>query len=269
MGLKAIEENLDAVDSKYHDLYEERQGKFYIKQIDGLKTDADVERVQTALTNEKKEHKTAKEALAKLGTVKPEEVAGKLTRLAELETVVASGADEAKVKALVDQGVLKETAKLNAQIDTLKSERDTLATENGTYKAKSRQRTIADEVTSIIGSTTGFRKHATEDALLLAESVLVVDDSGDVVVKDGHANAGLDAKGWFKTIAEKRPHWFEESQSGNARSPNGKPGSGNPWSHANWNVTEQGRVYNENKDRAAALAKAAGTSVGGGRPAAK
>jgi hypothetical protein len=43
----------------------------------------------------------------------------------------------------------------------------------------------------------------------------------------------------------------------------------NPWTADNWNMTEQGKIYTSDPSRAEQLAKAAGTTVGGPRPAKK
>ena len=38
MSLKAVVDNLDGVDEKYHDLYEEKDGKFVLLPIEGMKS---------------------------------------------------------------------------------------------------------------------------------------------------------------------------------------------------------------------------------------
>jgi hypothetical protein len=41
----------------------------------------------------------------------------------------------------------------------------------------------------------------------------------------------------------------------------------NPWSHENWNLTAQGRYYQEHgAEKANRMAAAAGTTVGGQKP---
>jgi len=47
MALKIIEENLDAVDAVYHSLYTEKDGKFQLTGVEGMKTDADIQRLQS------------------------------------------------------------------------------------------------------------------------------------------------------------------------------------------------------------------------------
>ena len=44
MALQIIVETLDDVDEKYHDLYTEKDGKFHLTGVDGMKTQADIDR---------------------------------------------------------------------------------------------------------------------------------------------------------------------------------------------------------------------------------
>jgi len=72
-------------------------------------------------------------------------------------------------------------------------------------------------------------------------------------------------------MQDKRPHWWPKSVGGGAGgSGNGFGGAANPWTAENWNMTQQGAYVKENgMDKATQMAKAAGTTVGGMKPAAK
>ena len=61
MKLKLVVEKLDEIDSKYHDLYTEKDGKYEFTGVEGIKTQADIDRLQTALTKERADHKSTKE----------------------------------------------------------------------------------------------------------------------------------------------------------------------------------------------------------------
>jgi hypothetical protein len=106
--------------------------------------------------------------------------------------------------------------------------------------------------------------------LLLSDRVFEVEEGTNrVVTKDNvGVTPGIDPSVWFTDIQKTRPHWWGPSQGGGAGGNRGGAGdtSVNPFSHANWNLTEQGRLVQADRAKADQLAKAAGTTVGGPRP---
>src|SRR4051812_33728781 len=76
--LKTIYEKAEDIPEGFNELYLERNGKFELTGIEGVKTQADVERVQDALRKEKELHKAAKSALEKWGDLDPAEIPAKL-----------------------------------------------------------------------------------------------------------------------------------------------------------------------------------------------
>lgn len=72
---------------------------------------------------------------------------------------------------------------------------------------------------------------------------------------------------YLETQRGTRPHWFGESPDAINKISDNKGGS-NPWSAANWNVTEQGKVIKAiGLERAAQIAAAAGSKIGATKPA--
>jgi hypothetical protein len=110
---------------------------------------------------------------------------------------------------------------------------------------------------------------AVEDVTLLAERLFTIDETGAVVTKDNvGVTPGISADVWLTDMQAKRPHWWGPSQGGGAGgNRGGNSGVTNPWSKDAWNLTEQGRIYKENSGKAEQLAKAAGTTIGGPKPA--
>ncbi len=87
MALKAIIGKLDEVEEVYRGLYVQKGDKWEI-QIDGVKTQGDMDRVNAALAKERVDHaaartslKDATDRLTAFGELKPEEVSAKLERL--------------------------------------------------------------------------------------------------------------------------------------------------------------------------------------------
>lgn len=267
MTLKATLDSLDEIDPKYHDLYREYEGKYSLKPIDGMKTQADIDRLQLGIKNEREETKKIKEKYKLLEGLDVNEILEKLDRYPELEEASKGKIDEAKMNELVEAKLKTKLAPYEREKSTLAAKLTELEQLNQQYSAKERQRVIHDSIRQT-ALDAKIAPEALEDVLLNAERVFELDESGKPVVKDNVGfTPGIDPKVWISEIQPKRPLWWGVSQGGGAR---GNSGTGhgvvNPFSKDNWNLTEQGRVYTQNPQQAEQLAKSAGTFVGGPRP---
>jgi hypothetical protein len=266
MALKAVVDSVDDLPEDVKAEYVERDGKFHL-QVEGMKTQADIDRLQSALTKERNDHKAIKEKFSVLGDRDPTEVVTLLDRIPELEAAAQGKLDDEKINQIVETRVKSKIAPVERERDQLKTQ---LAEKDGLiegFTTKEKTRTIHDKVRAAAAKAKVLPE-ALDDALLLADRQFEVDESGNVVTKDGvGVTPGVDPEVWFTDLQQKRPHWWGPSQGGGAGgSGKGSGGTANPWSHDNWNMTEQGRIYKENPTRAEQLAKAAGTKIGGQRP---
>lgn len=269
MLLEAIVENLDDVEEAFHPLYTERNGKFEFTGVKGMKTQADVSRVQDSLVKERTAHKATKDAIAPLAGRDLTEVMASLDRIPELEAAAAGKLDDKAINAIVE-------TRLTAKIAPLEREKNLLTKELSDTKGlveqlqgQDRTRSIHDSIRTA-ATKAGVLPDALEDALMLGERQLERDETGNIVVKAGTGfTEGVDPTVWLTELRNKKPHWWGPSEGGGATGSAGKSGGTNPWSHDGWNMTEQGKIYKENPTRAAQLAKSAGTSVGGQKPAAR
>lgn len=268
MGLKSVVDTLDDVDEKFHELYTQKGDKYELTGIEGVRTQADVDRLQSALSKERNDHKQVRERLQLLGDRKIEDVLSQLDRIPELEAAAKGKLDEAQIEQIVEGRLRVKVAPLEREKSQLTKQIEMLTTENTTYKGKERTRSIHDAVRGALTKQQGFQPSAVDDALIYAERMLDISDDGQIVTRDGvGVTPGVDAAVWLSEMQSKRPHWWGPSQGGGAggnRSGNG--GGSNPWTAASWNMTEQGRVLRENPQRAEQLAKSAGTTIGGPRP---
>lgn len=267
--LKALYATKEEIPAGYEDLYTEKNGKWELTEVEGIKTQADVTRVQDSLTKERAAHKTTKEAFKALDGKDIPEMLARLDRVDELEALVASGngSDPAKVDAIVETRIKSRLAPLERERDGLKTQVAELGGQVVQYEGKERTRSVHDAVRAE-ATKLGIIPSALEDALMLAERALVVSEDGAVVVNANTGfTEGLDVGTWLTEVREKRSHWWPASEGGGANggNPNGNGGV-NPFSADGWNMTEQGRVYKENPTKATNLAKSAGTTVGGPRP---
>lgn len=276
MALKAIHDKLDEIPEEFQSLYTEKGGKFELTGIQGVKSQADIDRLNTSLASERAEHKTTKDRLGAWGELKHAEVVVQLDRIPELEAAAKGNLDEAAIEEIVSRRVegtiTSKLAPVERQLATVTKERDGFADENKGFRAGNTRRTIHDTVRKALTSQKVIPE-AHEDALFLAERVFEVTDEGVVQTRDNvGVPPGLDPSGWLGEIQPNRPHWWQESKGGGARGSGGGGGFGgkNPFSAEHWNMTEQGKIVKEKgTEHADRMAKAAGTTVGGMRPKAK
>jgi len=281
MPLQAVHETLDDIPEQYRDLYTEKNGKHELTGIVGVKTQADIDRLQTALGKERDEHKAAREQLGMWGDLKHEDVVSILDRVPELEAAAAGKLDENAIEEMVERrvnGTLQSrTAPLERQVNTLKTEYEKALQERDALLGEKRTRLIHDHVRKALVNKKVIPE-AHEDALMLADRMFEIrDDDGAIVTKsDVGVTPGVDAGLWLDEFGEKRPHWFPGSTGGGAGGSGrggagGVPsGTGNPFSRDGWNLTKQGEILRtQGREKADQMARAAGTTVGGGMPQAK
>ena len=266
MNLKAVIDNLDTVDSKYHDLYSEQNGKFVLGPIEGLRSEADIVRLTTSLGKEREDHKATKAKLVPYAGLDAEDVRTKLARVDELEILIAGKPDDTKIEQIVATRLAAKTAPLERERDTLKTQIGTLSDEIFTFKTEARVRTVHETIREA-ALKAKVEPSAIEDALLLGERIFEVDDSGHVVTGDKRGvTPGLNADQWLQDLLPKKPHWLGASSGSGARGSADSIGGTNPFSKDGWNLTAQGNLLRTDRARAERMAKAVGTFPGGARP---
>lgn len=268
--LKSVYKTKEEIPEAYQELFTERQGQWLITQIEGVKTEADTTRLQTALTAERAAHDAAKEKLRAWGDYTPEDVQTKLDKLAELEAAGGGKLDEEKISSIAEARVKSRVAAIEREKAKLAEQLAKADKQITAFTQRERQRKIHDAVRAAAAESK-MAEGAVEDALLLAERVFDVDDDGKVTVKDQVGfTPGSEPAAWLSEVQPKRAHWWPPSVGGGARGNNGGGGfANNPWSADHWNLTAQGQIVTENAQKAEQMAKAAGSFVGATRPKAK
>lgn len=201
----------------------------------------------------------------------PAEVLAKLDRIAELEAAAGGKLDEAAIEKIVEGRIKTKISPLERTLAATAAERDGFKVQIGEFTAKEQRRMITDEVRTAARALK-MLPEAEDDAVMLAERVMEISEDGVVSVKDKVGfTPGIDVKSWLTDMQAKRPHWWGPSGGGGSRGGAGGGGGGgkNPWTHENWNVTEQNAIIRADRKRADVMAVNAGTKVGGTKPAPK
>lgn len=271
MELSAIHEKQDDIPEQYRDLYTEKAGKWELTGIRGVKTQADVERVQLALTKEKNEHKETKAKLSVWGDMDHDEVTKSLDRLPELEAAAGDKLDDSKIDELATkraEGMIKtRLAPIERDNVKLKKENEEMGGKLGALTGELTTRKLRDGLREHL-VTANVDPHHYDDVFMYAERHLEAGDDGNFFARDGvdGITAGSTPKDWLEEMLPKRPGWLPPSEGGGARGNDGRGGfsgpTNNPWSREHWNVTAQGAYMRENgEDKAKKAASAAGSKV--------
>ncbi|QSL98952.1 capsid assembly scaffolding protein [Enterobacter phage EC151] len=245
-------DSADDIPAGMESLYTEKDGKQVLTGVKGMKTQADIDRLQTALTKERNDHKTVRTQLSSLSTYGTiEEITANLDRIPELEAKQGKG-DPADIEKIVTARLAPVQRKLDEALTTI-SEKDK---EIGGYKGEKTKATIAETVRKAAKGLK-IRESAIEDAIMFGERVLTIDESGNVVTKE---NSGVTpfatAEDMLRDILPTRQHWLEDSFGGGSQGGKGGQFSGtDPYSHDGWSITEQMKLMKSDPAKAKKLAE--------------
>lgn len=261
MTLKAKVDKIDDVEEGYRPLYEEKDGAWVLKPIDGMKPLDEFNVVHRALGKERDEHRVTKDSLANANKT----ITGHETSIADL-TATLEGKGVKIDEKLIDQRVQQRVAPLQRELEDTKSKLTAANQDIEGFKARDTKSTIERAIQKAAGGA-HVRDTAIDDAVLLGQNIFEVVD-GKVVSKADvqGVTPGVGPDVWLSGLRNNKVHWFKESSGGGAGGGGGGGGTANPWTKANWNLTEQGKLVRENAEKAAQFAKAAGSFVGASKP---
>jgi hypothetical protein len=272
MTIKAIYATQDEIPETYQDLFEERGGAFHLTKIEGIKTDADVARVQRALDAEKGEKVKLKTQWDSFfGERKPEDVQAMLDKLPELEALANGKLDDEKINGIVEGRLKTKISPIERERDQYKGKLTEADQRLALYEAKEKQRTIHDAVRQA-AIKMKVLDTAQEDVLMLAERIFEINEDGTATAKDGvGVTPGIAPEIWLTEIQQKRPHWWPASAGGGAKGSGASGGfAENPWSVEHWNLTAQGQIITSlGQTKAEQMARAVGSHIGGTKPLVK
>lgn len=282
--LKVIYDTKEEIPEGYEALYTEKNGKWELTGVVGVKTQGDVDRVSEALRKEKVEHKTAKDALKAFEGIVPEEHLKLITELEEtkatLEAVKKDGTiDETKLDPIIQARVKQALGPIERNTISLQKQLEVQKTAFAAKEAEAAelQRTIVTgNVERAIRDAAVQAKllpTAIVDAVMRGSRQFELTDDGRIISKDGFGiTPGLTPAEWFKDEVDRSPHWWPVSVGGGSEGSGkggqgGYRGSNNPWSKDGWSITKQGQLVKALGDeKASAIAALVGCKIGDTKP---
>lgn len=282
--LKTIYDNEADIPEGYAALYTERNGKWELTGVTGVKTQADIDRVQSALVKERGDHKTLKDLYRPFEGLDPEVLLAQETELeetkAQLAAIKADGTiDETKLEPIIAARVAQKVAPIERDKLALQRKLDdqgkVIVEREGEVLTLKSSITTGDITRQISDAAVEAKllPTAISDAVRYGREVFEKTEDGRVITKDASGTTpGLSPKEWFKDQMDKTPHWWPASVGGNATG-GGKGGApsraNNPWSKGSWNITKQGVLIRElGEEKAGQIAAQVGSHIGATKPSA-
>lgn len=269
MPLELFYDDDKSIPEGFTSLYTEKEGKFTLTGVNGMKTQGDVDYVKDALRKEREDHSATREKLKPWGDLNASDTHKKLDRIKELEAAAGGNLDEDKINEIVEGRISQQTGPLNRQIETLTTERDEALAVGVTLQQTITSRDMGEQIQEA-AIKAQVHSSAIPDIKLVAMTMMELNEEGNMITKaDGVLTPGLDLDGFFKEMGKSRAHWWPESHGGGAggAGPGGGFTGNNPWKPSSWNLTQQGAVIKEQGlEVAKSMAKAAGNVVGGRKP---
>lgn len=270
MALNIVEDSLESIAEPFHELYTEKDGKFHLTGVVGLKTQDDINRLNIALAKEREETKKVKEKYAPISSLgkSVDEIITLVDRIPELELAAKGNIDETKIEEILQPRIKAKLGPIERALETEKQKAKDLESQLTTYQQRERANVLKTAL-SKAAKETKVRDDAIDDAVMLAERYFEIDETGAVIGKSDMqgVSPGIDPVAWFIENQTKRTYlWGETIGGGAGGSRESFGGVSNPWSADNWNMTKQGEIFKANPQRANQLAKMAGTTIGGPKP---
>jgi hypothetical protein len=269
--LKLVYENESDIPSGFAELYEERDGKWYLTGVEGMKTQADVDKLQGALKKERDARVAAEGKLKKfeaLGELDLDELIKAKDEVEDLRAQLeAAGGDTKSADAIqkrVDAAIASERAKMQRDLDKERAAHETakklLAAEQG--KVTQLDGTLRSN--TIEGALQKAAvEHKVESAamadVLMYRGVFELDADGKPVTKDGVGFApGLSPSEWLAERKNDRNWWAPSVGGGLEGTTKGGKLGENPFKKETFNVTKAMMLLNSDPAKAETLARAAG-----------
>lgn len=273
MELADSYDNATDIPSEHTALYIEKDGK-HVLQLNGIKTQSDFDNYATALRARLADAAGDLKSVKTQGMTRDEITAA----IKDAATALANG-DGRKPKGDDKSGDPELTLRVHDLERELASTKEKLVSAETASDDAKKHATNTTIRNALSGAATkaGVLPGAVSGLVQLIASNFEQSQSGDIVTKlEGVSVQGVTpntAPEPFMVAIQRSAdfsHFWPTSAGGGANNQGGKGGGGNasdnPFSKDGWNLTTQSTLVRSDRAEADRLAKAAGTTVGGGRP---
>jgi len=214
MKLKLVYGTQEEIPEEARGFYEEKEGAWHFNAIEDLKTQADIDRLQGALTNEREAHKATKTDLTnQLTEIKKTvtDLEGKV-KPQDPDPGNDPGIDPKKSKDPNILALQNELQKQGAELQKIREEKEALAD----------QQRRSQILEAIHKEATGkIRAEAISD-LDLHVGNFDLTDQGQIV----HKESGTSFNDWFSETLKAKPHWVPSNVPAGAKGGDPKTGAG-------------------------------------------
>jgi hypothetical protein len=270
--LPAKVDTLEELPEAIHEYYEETEGGTFVLAIDGVppqaqKKVAEFRDNNIQLSNQIKDMEERMKTYDGLDPDKAREALDRLRAMEEKEMI-----EKGDVESLVHQKLEEERRNYAKQIEQLRKSKDEIEQQSKTYRTQLANTVIENRVMQAVQEVATPHQTALTDILSRAKSQWRLGDDGELYAVDESGSRIYNKAGdepistheWSKNLSQNASHLFQNSQGtgsfGSINKSNIR-GKNNPWSPDNYNLTEQTKIYKQNKELAKKMAHEYGVSI--------
>lgn len=201
-------DSLETIPEAFRPLYSEvDDGKFKLTGVAGMKTEDDINRLQTALTHEKTKRSEAtgklQPILDALGDRSFDDVLAELDRIPELEA--RAGEDNAEA---IEAAKRSAVAPLQRELEKISKRAETAENQVSELKKTIFESKLSDELRKV-AQEAKMTPTAIEDWILLGKTMFEEGPDGQGFIA---RESGLTPDLVLSDLKEKRPHWWPVSK---------------------------------------------------------
>lgn len=205
----------DAIPEAYNKLYAEKDGKFVLTGVNGMKTQTDVDNVQNALRKERELKKSLESKLNAYDGIESEGLRDQLSELARLRTTNGK-VDDSRIEEIVAERIKLD----QAAYETKLSKKDQALNEAlEQVKNLVNEKNVSKIEKQLRDASAGKVNESAISDVLFRSTLFEVTESGKVVTKDGLSGVtpGQEPKDWLEESLKVNTHWQKTSGGVGAR----------------------------------------------------